>query len=217
MNSSLFYLSVFVLCSFFFIPSNAIFEPLEFTGNVVLRGEGCFGTEENCQPIALVMDSVNQRIFFDLGGGGKYWIFRNVSYISLPGGNCTIRRDWNYTSQVVGYSTAFSKDRKDELYIGETRDVGSCGDPVFVDIERSVDRRGRADYHYFNFQQIFPVPPAAPLFCILANGVQKYTSSDFRENRNPFFVLPPDCLRPDIQDYCSVYYPPGNPCDNFYA
>jgi len=210
----------FILCVLLVIPSvYGLFKPLDFTGNVILKGISKTNTvgspNIDTNNVTLVLDSKNERIFFDLGGGGKYWIFRNYSVVDLLG-VCTILKNWNYTSQVVGYSTAFSSNILDSEFIGEVRDVGSCNDPVFVKITKLF---GVGPFVEFDFQQIFPLPPN-PQFpngiCLQVNAIQTYTSIDYFSSRAPFFNLPPACLSPNLPEYCDVFYPSGNACENFY-
>ena len=210
------------------------FDSFSYTGNYVGTGlfyskatfvnppfplPTTFGT----QNATIVFDG--NRSFLDLGTGGKFWYFADKTFVvgvNTLNGACGQVMNYNYSNVVRDYGKAFSIDKKNKTYIGTTN--GTCQFALGLGFElRFTDNEGYCeDDEEFNvqgnpvkvikkfaFQQNFPVAasPQLPLnLCINAQGIFtiKKKGINFSQDRNPFFVLPPECNNP--VDYCLNAY-----------
>lgn len=216
-NDMKFYKTFFAALSFFAAGTACAEELTQFTAfnwaelssGYIVKGKVCTHIANmgnlGCNPVTIVVDSPNNRIFIDLGRfGGQYYILKDTAYSNEPthGAGCLKVPNFNYNSQISGYSTLLSTPGSTTTkanYIGFAKDVGSCTEKLAASLTVQQGVLSEADY-----SQLFPV--RGHMEIVTQMLTLDPNTIDTTSDRAAYFVMPSAC-NSSAANYCEIMYP----------
>jgi hypothetical protein len=212
-----FYKSFFVALSFIAagtacadeLPQFTPFNWAELSSGYIVKGKACTHVEGlgnlGCYPATVVVDAPNNRMFIDLGRfGGQYYIYKDSAYAneSKTGAGCLKVPNFNYNSQINGWSTILSTPGSTTTkanYIGFAKDVGSCTERLAASFTVQNGVLSEA-----NYSQLFPVRGRMAIVTQMLTFDPN--TIDTTSDRAAYFSMPSTC-NSSAANYCEVIYP----------
>jgi len=208
----------FVLCiNGSFIPPFTSFNVNASTRGYSINGSFCYSFSDSkiCQSIVSVFDPPNNRLAFIYGTIGTTIITADSAYVwgQILFPQCLRVNGFNYSQEVdalsMAKSTYLSNDNGLQMYTGLVKESATCNHDLSILV---IQWNTIIEQIYYAQKVPIPIGPGESI-CYLSNSYVKHEHSTLRYSNNldSYFVLRDDCSDPD--DYCSLVYPLGNPCE----